>query len=244
MNRDEFISKLQSELQSVPADERENALKYYREYFDDAGVENEQQVISELESPEVIAQGIKMDLGYSKQTVKETVKETVRETTKENYSHQETGYKAQNGDSSKNGQTIANGNIKVGQHQFPVWAVILFAILLFPVIVPVASGLFGAGIGIVCGAIGIAIGFFAATLGLLIAGVATIVWGIASIIAGAFYTGILLIGLGLTLIGFGLLFLILAVQLVAVWIPQFIRWIVRTIKNGFNYSKVQKGVPA
>ncbi len=302
MNRDEFIVKLQDELKSIPFEEKESALKYYREYFDDAGVENEQQVISELESPETIAQGIKKDLGYTDAAADETGKETIHREEKSSashngatsqpsnggYSHTDSSYtraantgastagSANTGSaatggtaagnsantasstagpanggssntstgSSQNGQAVVNGNVKVGNREFPVWAIILLAILFIPVIIPVASGIFGTGIGLVCGAIGIAIGFFAATVALLVSGIATVVWGIASIIAGAFYTGILLIGLGLVLIGFGLMFLILAVQLVGVWIPRFVRWIIHTVKNGFHYSNVQKGVPA
>ena len=45
MTRNEFIAELRGRLAVLPPEERENALQYYEEYFDDAGPENEQAVI-------------------------------------------------------------------------------------------------------------------------------------------------------------------------------------------------------
>jgi uncharacterized membrane protein len=61
MNRSEFFKKLEQGLSRVPNDERNAALDYYNEYFDDAGPENEQKVIEELGSPAQIAARIKAD---------------------------------------------------------------------------------------------------------------------------------------------------------------------------------------
>ena len=52
MNRIEFMEELSGLLQDIPEEDRIDALKYYNDYFDDAGSENEQNVIEELESPE------------------------------------------------------------------------------------------------------------------------------------------------------------------------------------------------
>ena len=52
MNRVEFMETLSRLLQDIPEEDRIDALKYYNDYFDDAGPENEQNVIEELESPE------------------------------------------------------------------------------------------------------------------------------------------------------------------------------------------------
>ena len=56
MNRQEFFRRLEYLLSGLPENERMDALAYYNDYFDDAGVENEQQVIRELGSPEAVAQ--------------------------------------------------------------------------------------------------------------------------------------------------------------------------------------------
>lgn len=62
MNRSEFFNKLEQELARVSKEEKDAALDYYNEYFDDAGEENEQKVIEELGSPAQIAARIKADI--------------------------------------------------------------------------------------------------------------------------------------------------------------------------------------
>ena len=42
MNRVDFMKQLESLLQNISPAEREEALQYYNEYFNDAGAENEQ----------------------------------------------------------------------------------------------------------------------------------------------------------------------------------------------------------
>ena len=55
MNRIEFMEELSGLLQDIPEEDRMDALNYYNDYFDDAGAENEKNVIAELESPEKVA---------------------------------------------------------------------------------------------------------------------------------------------------------------------------------------------
>lgn len=58
MNKQEYLSELESHLASLSEEERTNALQFYEEYFEDAGPENEQQVISELGKPFALAKSI------------------------------------------------------------------------------------------------------------------------------------------------------------------------------------------
>ena len=62
MNRTEFMRQLESLLQNISATEREEALQYYNEYFNDAGPENEQNVIEALGNPAKVAENIKKDI--------------------------------------------------------------------------------------------------------------------------------------------------------------------------------------
>ena len=55
MNRAEYMRELSYLLQDVPDEEREEALQYYEDYFDDAGPDREEQVIAELGRPEKVA---------------------------------------------------------------------------------------------------------------------------------------------------------------------------------------------
>ena len=66
MNRKEFMERLERLLWNISDSEREEALQYYNDYFDDAGEENEAKVIEELGSPNQVAQKIKA--GCSDQT--------------------------------------------------------------------------------------------------------------------------------------------------------------------------------
>ncbi len=59
MNRRDFFSALIGELKSIEPSELQDILQYYNEYFDEAGVENEQEVIIELGSPKELAVSIK-----------------------------------------------------------------------------------------------------------------------------------------------------------------------------------------
>ena len=51
MNKTEFLEQLERLLWDISCQEREEALDFYRSYFEDAGEENEAQVIQELRSP-------------------------------------------------------------------------------------------------------------------------------------------------------------------------------------------------
>ena len=62
MNRKKFIEELAFLLQDIEDAEREEAMQYYEDYFDEAGPENEQQVINDLGSPERVAAIIKAGL--------------------------------------------------------------------------------------------------------------------------------------------------------------------------------------
>ena len=62
MSYEEFLGQLELLLLDVSADERREALEYYRSYFEDAGKEKEQEVLQEFGSPKDAADFIKKDL--------------------------------------------------------------------------------------------------------------------------------------------------------------------------------------
>lgn len=63
MNRVEFMHQLERILCDIPENDRLDAIAYYEAYFDEAGEENEAQVIRELGSPGRVAAMIKADIG-------------------------------------------------------------------------------------------------------------------------------------------------------------------------------------
>lgn len=62
MNRTEFMSQLGFLLRNISDGEKEEALQYYNDYFDDAGEENEQAVIEALGNPARVAENIRREL--------------------------------------------------------------------------------------------------------------------------------------------------------------------------------------
>ena len=68
MNRETFMRELERLLANIPENERKEALAYYEDYFNDAGPENEQQVLAELGYPykvaENIKEGLRGNMGY------------------------------------------------------------------------------------------------------------------------------------------------------------------------------------
>ena len=61
MDKNKFMTELEAQLSRIDAQERADALAFYNEYFEEAGVENEQAVIEELGSPAKVAAQIKAD---------------------------------------------------------------------------------------------------------------------------------------------------------------------------------------
>lgn len=55
MNKIEFLSALERELGALPPEERRDAMQYYKEYFEEAGPENEEAAAASLDSPQEIA---------------------------------------------------------------------------------------------------------------------------------------------------------------------------------------------
>lgn len=59
MTKADFLASLRNELRDVSTEEREEAIKFYTEYFEEAGEENEQNVLNELDSPLEVANKIR-----------------------------------------------------------------------------------------------------------------------------------------------------------------------------------------
>jgi len=66
MNRNTFLKELRRELDALPFEEREAAITYYEEYFDEAGPEREQETLNGLGTPAEIAAGLKVEYAVNK----------------------------------------------------------------------------------------------------------------------------------------------------------------------------------
>lgn len=62
MTRDEFMKELAYLLQDIQDEDKDDAVQYYTDYFEEAGPDKEAEVIQELGSPERIAAIIRADI--------------------------------------------------------------------------------------------------------------------------------------------------------------------------------------
>ena len=62
MNRIDFMHRLEFLLLDIPAAERQEAIQYYEDYLDDAGTDNEEEVLAALGTPEALAESIRAGL--------------------------------------------------------------------------------------------------------------------------------------------------------------------------------------
>lgn len=62
MNKESYLNELAHHLKKLPKEDYQNAMAYYTEYFEEAGPENESQVIEELGSPKEVAAELVQEL--------------------------------------------------------------------------------------------------------------------------------------------------------------------------------------
>ena len=62
MTRNEYMEQLKKYLKRLPKEDYDNAIEYFSEYFDEAGAENEQQVMKELGQPKEAARELLLNL--------------------------------------------------------------------------------------------------------------------------------------------------------------------------------------
>lgn len=204
MNKEQFLKRLRELLTGIPETEAEEAMDYYRDYFADAGEENESRVIEELGSPEKVAENILRDLGYS---------DTVRnEKAAETYTYRQEEY-----------GTDIGGRKREKKHLGAAWIITMIATcwLWGPLLIAFSAILFGLSIALF--AIVLSIGV--AALALIVCAVLLIGFGIVKLFiypAG----GILLLGAGLLMTGLSIFGVILTVAVFRL-VPAAFRGIAR-----------------
>lgn len=62
MTRNEYMEQLKKYLKRLPKEDYDNAIEYFSEYFDEAGPENEQQVMENLGEPKEAARELLLNL--------------------------------------------------------------------------------------------------------------------------------------------------------------------------------------
>lgn len=206
MKKEEFLKKLEMLLSDISEEEREEAMAFYRGYFEDAGIEQELDVIAELESPEHVAETIKRDLGMLITTESD---DCSRE--KEKGQWEENPYGTYHGAVNDTGEQE-----KKAKYTKVIWLVILFLLtspLWFGVLTGIASTIFG-----------LVMALIAVTASMLVIGVVFIGLGIAMLagIAASVFAvpvGLLFIGIGLIILAVSVLCILLCKVVFGTFVP-------------------------
>lgn len=230
MNRDEYMRQLEHLLLDIPAEEREEALRYYKDYFDDAGVTEEARIMEELGSPEKIAKLIKNNL-YGRAN-------------SEAGEYTESGYRNPYDDEdSKTPATYAKTNTyredTISEDRSKTILIVVLVVLSAPIWMSILGAAFGIVIGI-CGALfGITVGFGGACIGLFVGGIVLCVMGIGQLV---YYspTGVMMIGASFILIALGMLFLIITILIVGKLIPAIVKGVTSLCSK--LYHKTRRAV--
>ena len=222
------MRQLESLLQNISATEREEALQYYNEYFNDAGPENEQNVIEALGNPMKVAENIKKDIfgnGYGENSCQKINAETKAMILYPAYSNEEDGGTEQRSWQSDASQTaqaqVVSPQNKEGMSTGMIVLIVILCILASPVILGAASAGIGVAAGLIATWFGLIIGFGATAAALILILIAV---GIISMFTHPF-VGMCLIGAGLICGGVGLLFLMLTVAMAGIATPAICCWI-------------------
>ncbi len=205
MNREEFLRQLERLLYDIPESERREAMEYYQNYFEDAGPENEAQIIEELGSPQEVAASIKKNLFG------------------ENY--EEYDYETQ----TKQKQPYVppekpSRNILIG----------IIVVLTFPLWIGLIGGAFGLIVGGVACVFAFAVAVFALVGSLLLVGFILAGIGFANIFAGLPAVGMILISVGMFILAFAILGVIVIGWAFGRILPRTLRAIVRLCKRPFQ----------
>ena len=229
MTRNEYLTRLAELLQDIPAEERVSAMEYYNDYFDDADVENEQQVIRELGSPEQVAAEVKAGLGKteSKETSHaETYHEPVNDA-------RQTSYSYGNSSQYQNGNPMSEKKDSWTSNGWKIALVVLLALILIPIGGPLIVSVIGTLFGLLVAAFFIFIALVIVAICLVLVGVILAGKGILAI-GTSFAAACVITGIGLILAAIGCVATVGAIRLCTIAVPAMCRFIVNLCKKPFQ----------
>lgn len=247
MNRTDFMRQLESLLQNISSAERESALEYYNDYFNDAGPENEQAVIEALGTPARVAETIKKELianGYGDGPQQKAapgdraIIEYGAADSGESSESRDTGSSCRESScressASDYGKAAASDGEKKKLSGAVIAVIVVLCVLASPVLLSVIAGIGSALLGILAAWFGVIIGLGVASVILLVLMVSLIVLGVIGIFTSPI-GACGLIGGGLVCGGIGLLFLMLTVAMAGGATPAVFHFIASFVKGIFG----------
>ena len=204
MNRNEYMAALRRALAGLPEEERASALRYYEEYFDDAGPENEHKAIDGLGAPEQVAAQILADY------------------------RELTAVPPQGRDADG-----AAAKPRRRWRGISPWLLIVLVLLAIPVGVPLLLGAAATVLGLLVAATAVVFAFAVVIpLALLLAG--AMLCGFSFALWGAPASAVTTLGCGLALLALGVLVSLLIIKLCMLFVPPVCRGLVALIRWPFD----------
>ena len=216
-----------------PKEEREDVLRYYESYFEDAGEEQEQIVIKELGSAGRVAaqilrgfreeksEGIYTERGYQE---KENKKETpIRYEARQEKQEEANSYEKIKREETTNGSQMHKSKKKLSSGTAII--LLILTILTFPIWISVLGAVFGTLFGVFVAIFGVVIGFGAAGIVCTVAGLVVFFVGIVKCLALPII-GLVFIALALLVFGIGCLLLVATMGCI-----KLVIWGIKTIWN-------------
>ena len=209
MNAYEYLQALRAALAVLPDDEIDSAMRYYEDYFLDAGDENAAQVIEQLGPPEQVAEAILRDYTGVARRRPERFEEE----------------KAQTVDGVPLGRDGKPLTRKKGINPWMLACIVLLALIFGPIAVAVIGAIIVAVVGLVIGIAACVVAVPAATL---IGGGALVLFSFLLWATPA--SALATLGAGLVVGAIGLLLVLLVIKLCILFVPPIIRGLVALIR--------------
>ena len=209
MNAYEYLQALRAALAVLPDDEINSAMRYYEDYFLDAGDENAAQVIEQLGPPEQVAEAILRDYTGVARRRPERFEEE----------------KAQTVDGVPLGREGKPLTRKKGINPWMLACIVLLALIFGPIAVAVIGGIIVAAVGLIVGVAACVVAVPAATL---IGGGALVLFSFLLWATPA--SALATLGAGLVVGAVGLLLVLLVIKLCILFVPPIIRGLVALVR--------------
>ena len=209
MNAYEYLQALRAALSALPDDEIDSAMRYYEDYFLDAGDENAAQVIEELGPPEQVAQAILNEYtGVARR--------------RPPHFDEDKAEPVEGVPLGKDGKPLTR---KKGINPWMLACIVLLALIFGPIAVAVIGGIIVAAVGLIVGVAACVVAVPAATL---IGGGALVLFSFLLWATPA--SALATLGAGLAVGAIGLLLVLLVIKLCILFVPPIIRGLVALIR--------------
>lgn len=252
MNRTEFMSELEYLLQDISEEEKAEALAYYRDYLEDAGDENEEQVIREFGSPERVAAIIRSDLsgsletggeftesGYQDERFRDPNYQVVQHRHLPEVSETESAHGSQDRDAkerSGKSKTKAPVHDSFVVRLLKVGCLLVAIVLLAPFVLGLGGGVLGLAAGILALFVSAVLLIGVLTVTACIGAVALLVLGFGLIITQP-WSGVLVLGFGVLVLGLAFIGIALSVLIYGKFIPFVVRGLVDAVASLFHRGR-------